>query len=106
LSTWDDAFDSQLDAHHDAKAYGTPVLSSSIEVELGCKNILRMHWTNLLVKPDGKGKCRACVVHVSMVHAVHHHGFIALCKHIIVCRATMHEDVLCIGRVMWDGHVI
>jgi hypothetical protein len=58
-SSWDDAFDAQLDAHCKAGTIGHPVpCPKSVDGQL--PNILSMQWNNV-VKPDGTQKCHACL---------------------------------------------
>ena len=59
-SLWDEAFDTQLDAHFEAGTLGHPVPRPGSSVDGTPANVLRMQWSNL-VKNDGTRKCRACV---------------------------------------------
>jgi hypothetical protein len=58
-STWDAAFDAQLDVHCTAGLFGQPVPRPR-PVDGVPPNILRIQWSNV-VKPDGTRKARACL---------------------------------------------
>jgi hypothetical protein len=59
-STWDEAFDAQLDAHLRDGAIGEPVPRPKTNSRGGPPNILRIHWS-CCVKTDGRRKARACI---------------------------------------------
>ena len=58
-SSWDAAFDAQLDAHRAAGTLGAPIPRPK-SLDGRPANILRIQWSNL-VKSDGTRKCRACI---------------------------------------------
>ena len=58
-SSWDAAFDTQLDAHCQAGTIGRPVPRPPT-TDGYPPNVLRIQWNNV-VKPDGTRKCRACL---------------------------------------------
>ena len=58
-SSWDTAFDAQLDAHRQAGTLGTPIPRPK-SIDGRPANVLRIQWSNL-VKSDGTRKCRACI---------------------------------------------
>jgi hypothetical protein len=53
---WDEAFDTQLNQHHEARTFLEPIPRPTISPSGG----LRTVWSNL-VKSDGRCKCRACL---------------------------------------------
>jgi hypothetical protein len=57
---WDEAFDTQLDQHHEAGTFLEPIPRPTVSPSGGIPQILRIVWSNL-VKSDGRRKCRACL---------------------------------------------
>lgn len=55
---WDEAFDRQLDAHHAAGTFGTPVPRPGVRPDGSRPNVFRIVWSNM-IKTDGTRKARS-----------------------------------------------